>query len=334
MASGRIVFGAIAVLLIASVSAMAQPAPDCRQAKTPAEKAICAAPELAEADAAMARAYQALRSLLPAEERAALLADQRRWVKLRDARCTDKADRELAACLLAETEQRRRFFEGQGGDGAEAGGLRPAFFHEAKPKRYEIAISYPQFARPEGAAQSAFNRAARAIALDAKALSEIRGTGPPPVAGMLSQYQVDYAVPYLDQRLASVVFTTFNFAAGAAHPNSSRSALLFDLTEGRALRLADLLAEPKKAVGEISSVCRQQLEGQAKEEGWELFDNADFAAVVGEVTNWAPGKEGVEILFDPYSVAAYVVGARECRLSYAELQRWLKPGGPLPPRQQ
>ena len=337
MASGRIVFGAIAVLLIASVSAMAQPAPDCRQAKTPAEKAICAAPELAEADAAMARAYQALRSLLPAEERAALLADQRRWVKLRDARCADKADkadRELAACLLAETEQRRRFFEGQGGDGAEAGGLRPAFFHEAKPKRYEIAISYPQFARPEGAAQSAFNRAARAIALDAKALSEIRRTGPPPVAGMLSQYQVDYAVPYLDQRLASVVFTTFNFAAGAAHPNSSRSALLFDLTEGRALRLADLLAEPKKAVGEISSVCRQQLEGQAKEEGWELFDNADFAAVVGEVTNWAAGKKGVEILFDPYSVAAYVVGARECRLSYAELQHWLKPGGPLPPRQQ
>ena len=76
------------------------------------------------------------------------------------------------------------------------------------------------------------------------------------------------------------------------------------------------------------------MEGQAKEEGWELFDNADFAAVVGEVTNWAPGKEGVEILFDPYSIAAYVVGPRECRLSYAELQHWLKPGGPLPPRQQ
>jgi uncharacterized protein YecT (DUF1311 family) len=128
MASGRIVFGPIVALLIASFSAMAQPAPDCRQAKTSAEKAICAAPELAQADATMARAYQALRSLLPAEQRAALLADQRRWVKLRDARCADKADRELAACLLAETEQRRRFFEGQGGGGAEAGGLRrPSF---------------------------------------------------------------------------------------------------------------------------------------------------------------------------------------------------------------
>src|SRR2546429_3604152 len=108
MASGRIVFGAIVALLIAALGAKAQPAPNCRQAKTPAEKAICAAPELAGADAAMARSYQALRALLPAEERAALLADQRRWVKLRDARCADKADRELTACLLAETEQRRR----------------------------------------------------------------------------------------------------------------------------------------------------------------------------------------------------------------------------------
>src|SRR3981189_2985821 len=163
MASGRLVFGTMVALLVASVSAMARLGAGCRQERTPAEKAICAAPELADADAAMARAYQALRSLLPTEERTALLADQRRWVKLRDARCADKADRELAACLLAETEQRRRFFEGQGGGGAEAGGLRPAFFHEAKPKRYEIAISYPQFARSEGAAQSAFNRAARAI---------------------------------------------------------------------------------------------------------------------------------------------------------------------------
>jgi hypothetical protein len=40
----------------------------------------------------------------------------------------------------------------------------------------------------------------------------------------------------------------------------------------------------------------------------------------------------VAILFNPYSVAPYVAGPHECRIPYAEQARWLKPGGPLPPR--
>ena len=49
-------------------------------------------------------------------------------------------------------------------------------------------------------------------------------------------------------------------------------------------------------------------------------------------TNWAADKAGIEILFDPYSIAAYVVGPRECRLAYTDLKPWLNPDGPLPPR--
>jgi len=66
----------------------------------------------------------------------------------------------------------------------------------------------------------------------------------------------------------------------------------------------------------------------------ELVEGAEepLAAVVGEDTNWAANKEGVEILFDPYSVAPYVVGPRECRLSYADVKQWLNPSGPLPPQ--
>ena len=62
-----------------------------------------------------------------------------------------------------------------------------------------------------------------------------------------------------------------------------------------------------------------------------MFDNADVAAVVGEIANWSVDKDGIEILFDPYAVAPYVAGLHECRLSYAELEAWLKPGGRLPP---
>jgi uncharacterized protein YecT (DUF1311 family) len=320
--------GHIAALLLAGAAA-AQPAPQCQQAKTPAEKAICGNPELAAADQRMAQAYAALRAQLPTEQKAALLGDQRRWARERDGRCSDKSDRELTACLLAETERRRRFLAGEGT--AEAGYLRPAFFHEAKAGRYEISIEYPQFAPANGAAQNAFNRAAHAIAFGKDAVAEYRAMEPPHAAGAENFYEVDYAVTHLDRRLASVVFTIFTFTGGA-HPNTARAALLFDQAAGGPLRLADVLADPKPAVAELSAQCKTELAAEGAKNGWELFDNADVAAVVGDINNWTVVKDGVEILFDPYAVAPYVAGMHECRLPYGTLAQWLKPGGPLPPQ--
>jgi hypothetical protein len=149
--------------------------------------------------------------------------------------------------------------------------------------------------------------------------------------GAANYYEATYQIAYADPKLVSLVFT-FDTFTGGAHPNHARTALLFDLAAGRALKLADVLTDPKEAAPEIAMRCKAQLEEQAKKEDWELFDNADVAAVVGDAANWAADKDGIEILFDPYSVAAYVVGPRECRLSYSELAKWLKPGGPLPPQ--
>jgi len=207
----------------------------------------------------------------------------------------------------------------------------PGLFHEARKGRYEISIEYLQVLMPRSAAATAFERAARAIAFGKDAVKEYREMERPMAAGAENYYGAAYETTYLDPRLVSVVFTISTFTGGA-HPNNARIGLLFDLEHGRALRLSDVLAAPKSAVAEIAKACRAQLEAQAKEEGWELFDNADVGAVVGEVTNWSANKDGLEILFDPYSVAAYVVGPRECRLAYAELEYWLKRGGMLPPR--
>ena len=332
MRSGRIVLAIIAALLLSASAVAAQPLPDCKQAKTSAEQAICGNAELAAADKAMAQAYAALRAELPPDRQKALLADQRRWIIRRQAACGDKAEEALAQCLLVQTDGRRRFFAGEGPNGASgAPRIVPAIFHETRKGRYEISIEYPEVLTPRGPSATAFERAARGIAFGKDAVKEYREMEPPMATGAENFYEVDYTIPYLDQRLASVVFTMATFTGGA-HPNSARIALLFDLSGGRALRLADVLADPKQAAAEISAVCKAQLEAQAKKDDWELFDNADVAAVVGEAANWSADKDGVDILFDPYSVAAYVYGPRECRLSYADLKRWLKPGGMLPPQ--
>ena len=332
MGSSRIAFGSIAALLLLVTGAAAQPAPDCRQVKTEAEKAICGNAGLAAADKRMAAAYAAFRAELPPEQQKALLADQRRWITRRQAACGNKSDDALVQCLLAETETRRRFFAGDSPNGAPgAPRIVAGVFHESRKGRYEVAIEYPRMLTPRGPAATAFERAAHAIAFGKDAVVEYRAMEPPMAAGAENFYDASYTVSYLDRRLAALVFTISTFTGGA-HPNTARAALLFDLTASRPLRLVDLLADPKPAVVEIAAECKTQLAAEGAKDGWELFDNADVAAVVGEIDNWSIDQDGVEILFDPYAVAPYAAGLHECRLPYVDLKLWLKPGGPLPPQ--
>jgi hypothetical protein len=62
------------------------------------------------------------------------------------------------------------------------------------------------------------------------------------------------------------------------------------------------------------------------------FDAADIVAdifdIVGKLVHWSIDKAGVDILLDDGNVP----GFEECRLSWTDLSRWLKPDGPLPPR--
>src|SRR5215472_2540593 len=121
------------MLLGAAGSAAAQPAFDCKQAKSPVEKAICGSPDLAAADNNMAAAYAALAKILPPPQQAGLRVDQRQWLKNRDAACAEAKGDALAACLLKETTKRRHFLLGDGGNGAaDAPPLLPAFYSEGK----------------------------------------------------------------------------------------------------------------------------------------------------------------------------------------------------------
>jgi uncharacterized protein YecT (DUF1311 family) len=305
--------------------ALAQPSFDCAKATTAAEKAICASPELAAADAALNKAFAALAKSIVPEQQAALRRDQIDWIKGRDGACFEKKDEALASCLLAETEKRRHLLLGEGDNGAAGGRpLRPTYFREVRPKLYEITLAYPQFASPAGAT---FNKAVREPIFGQNALAEHRQNTPNKFNGSSNFYQVTYDIPYLSPKLASVVLQ-FGSYTGGAHPNNWRVGVLWDLPADKAVTPEDFLADPAKAVPAISALCK----AIGEREDWGLFSDADFAAVVGDMKSWAADKDGVTIMFDPYSVAPYVSGPHDCRLSYAELKDWLKPGGLLPPQ--
>lgn len=319
---------AVMMVLATAGSAAAQPPFDCKQAKTPVEKAICGRPELASADTAMSAAYAALAKTLPPPQQAKLRADQRQWLKSRDGACAEATDDALSACLLSETTKRRRFLAGKGANGpAGAPPLLPAFYNEAKKGAYEITVAYPQFAPPTGAK---FNSAVQKLTIAKKTLAEYRQDKPNKFNGSSNFYQVTYAIAYLDPRLVSVAFQ-FNDYQGGAHPNNWRAGVLWRPDRDAPVTLGDLLTDPEAAVPALSVLCKDKLEAEVKKDGWELFDNADLASVVGDAKTWAIDADGVTIMFDPYSIAAYAFGPHDFRLTYAELGQWLKPGGALPP---
>ena len=318
---------ASAAVLVNATFALAQTGPDCRRAKSDAERAVCADPSLKVADSAMAKAYAALHALLPPAQRPALLDDQREWLGMRDAACREKGP-DLAQCVLEQTEARRRFLDGEtAGGNPGAPKLLPTFYREAGA-HYKITVQYPQILGSAGRAATAFNALSRKLAFgggpagaDAFRTDEALPAGEPKAF-----YDAGYEITYLDAHLASVVFSIGTYEGGA-HPNGESTGLLFDFDHARSLALADFLANPTEAVPAIAAQCARQ----ANDEDWGVFENADFAAVVGVVSSWLIDKDGAAILFNPYSVTPYVAGPHQCRIPYSELQRWLKPGSPLPP---
>jgi uncharacterized protein YecT (DUF1311 family) len=318
----------IALALLSTLwvaGAMAQPSFDCAKAKTEAEKAICGNPELAAADTAMNKAFAALSKSIAADQQAALRRDQIDWIKSRDGTCFEKKDEALASCLLAETDRRQHLLLGEGNNGPSgAPPLLPTYFREVRPKLYEIILAFPQSSPPAGAK---FNKAVREPIFGRNAVAEHRQNTPNKFNGSSNFYQVTYDVPYLSPKLASVVLQ-FGSYTGGAHPNNWRVGVLWDMPADKPVTPGDFLADPAQAVPAISALCK----AIGEREDWGLFGDADFAAVVGDMKSWAIDKDGVTIMFDPYSVAPYVAGPHDCRLSYAELKDWLKPGGMLPPQ--
>ena len=305
-------------------AAVAQASFDCSKASTVAEKAICADPKLAAADKAMGEAFTALLKKLAPAQQTALKADQVSWVTNRDGGCFQMTRDTLTQCLLTATNQRTNFLAGAGDNGAAgAPPLLPTYFNQSKKGAYDITIAYPQFAPPAG---PKFNAAVKDPIFGKNAVAEYQAA---PAAGAPGNnfYQVTYDTTYLDPKLLSVTLQ-FGGYAGGAHPDNWRVGLLWNPADDKPIALTDFLADPAKGVPAVSALCK----AQAEKDDWGLFDNPDFDTVVKDPKSWAIDKDGVTVMFDPYSVTPYVAGPHDCRLSYDDLKDLLKPGGPLPPK--
>ena len=332
---------AIRAALVIGAAGLVSPAfgLECGGARTPVETAICGDPAVKEADDAVSAAFARLRATLPAADAKALLANQRNWLKTREARCGSPAPN--ATCLRDRTVARARVLEGtpEAGPGTRRPLLPLIVDRPGSKSRYAVSVFLFRFPKPASAAEAALNRRVARIAAEAPTATD------DPAAATIYEWERKARLAYASDRLLSIGVDGYEMTGGA-HGNSSFGAINLDMTTGRELTVADLTDEAGRA--RLAALCdgqvRTQLRDKLKESG-EDPDTPDgkaslaalegdaakgVAETVGDLSNWTFGGTGATVTFLPYAVAPYVYGAFSCEIPYANLRPLAKASFPMP----
>ncbi|UFH54040.1 DUF3298 and DUF4163 domain-containing protein [Spirosoma sp. KNUC1025] len=105
---------------------------------------------------------------------------------------------------------------------------------------------------------------------------------------------------------------------GGAHPNSNLMYCTFDRETGRVLNLTDMVTDTISLVGIVEKAFRAQQELSSntnlEEQGYFLRDGHFFLPA-----NVGMSRDGLVFYYNPYEIAAYVVGPIQVTVPYTQL---------------
>lgn len=146
----------------------------------------------------------------------------------------------------------------------------------------------------------------------------------------MNSWEASCNTPIVHERVVSMSFAVWTMGAGAAHPNMFFRTFAFTLSPVSQIpTLQSIFAEPHEALTIIQKNVRHQLlhdnerfppeEGPAPEldEEWVNTGTANW----DDLANFVFGPDGVDFLFSPYQVAAYVYGPQFAKVEYEKLAK-------------
>lgn len=324
------VFSAVSGLALLSgvitMSTLAQAAPsfDCAKATTEVEKTVCASPDLAQADRALADAYKAVLARAPEEAKALLRADQRAWIahvgKTCQARWAPPSGFSGYAkdCIESAYRGQTEFYSGSaltllpGSGGVLLGRqvyrsvpVAAADIVEHAPKIRVESYRYPQFLAP----------ALKPLAADKL---------PEPDAESFETTS-DFKATVTGDRLLSLERITYTYQGGA-HGTYGSTFETIDLAAARPLTMADIFRPntPWRAV--LARETDTLLRAAAKAEEWpyEPLTVAEQTKAVADPARWALTKS-FGVYFGIYEVGPYAAGAHVVPVPYSAVAEFLTP---------
>lgn len=146
----------------------------------------------------------------------------------------------------------------------------------------------------------------------------------------MNSWEASCNTPIVHERVVSMSFAVWTMGAGAAHPNMFFRTFAFTLSPvSQISMLQSIFANPDEALTIIQRDVRHQLlndnerfpteEGAGPEldEEWVNTGTANW----DDLANFVFGPDGVEFLFSPYQVAAYVYGPQFAKVEYGKLAK-------------
>ena len=308
--------GGIAAIVFTAPAAVAI---DCAKATTGTEKAICADPKTRQADDDMALAFTTLKATLKPAQQKVLVANQGEWIAGRD-QCADDADgqeekdvRKISACVIAQTEARRKFLSGLPVEGPGTPDPLIPVIKEGADQSFFTSLDFVEANTP---AEKRFNDT-----LDAE-LKKFH------LAANADDYTdgFDVTLKYASPTLISAYLDTSDQSPKLAHPMSSAWNLNIDMTTGHELKMADAL--DAKSLAMVEKQCLAQLKDYLADPDQSTGD-VDPALIKIDIDNlntWSFGATQATLVFDPIDAEPNGV----CKIGYADLRKIIKPGFPLP----
>ena len=138
-----------------------------------------------------------------------------------------------------------------------------------------------------------------------------------------SQLEGDYAIALNSSSVVSFRFTQLVWLSGQDHPTGTPGSVSFAVSSGKALTLADLFAEPAKAVGTIAMKTHSALVTTL---GTELTWDGKATSLDFFSKAWAITAAGLEFSWPQGQIASSAGGMPSATVAWADLASLLKPG--------
>ena len=315
---------------------------DCKRARSPREKAVCADLKLSAADSAVAEAYRQLRAKLSPASAALVGQDQRAWLAYLDRACVPSVRKEettIAQCLAGGYFERKQDLKTAetlpSGHLLFSRGLylvvpRKPGGDNACPRNPGFgtgSFTYPQIDNPT-AAEAAFNAASFS-----GALATLTADGPVPAnfrgaADGDGDTTLSYAVGSANAGFLSIVWSFGHSPYCAAHPLFDEGSFNFWLDKAHPLGTADVFNVNPGKNERLVQLVSAKLHAD-KERGPYILDDLKAKGIpegLSDPSQWLLSPGGLDVRFHRYQVAAYVAGTPRVHLRWSELQPLLNAG--------
>jgi uncharacterized protein len=286
---------AIALALSVTTSSACAASFDCRSARSPLEKNICADATLSQADEVMAGVYNAQFVEAPSEFRQHLRDSQRSWLAYVGPFCLTPAHEHLE-CLRQQFKDRTEEL------GKTVRQVAPLTFFQAStyavtfnPDRPDWAFTHKsafiQVARPKSRATRQWNRVAIDNLDDALQPGEDE-----------NDMEISVRLSGASAELISVRFGTSYYSASMAHPQYSSHAVVWSLLLGRPLAFTDLFKDPKAGKDRLAQQALTHFDVGNSVGGATL---TAIRESLDGAPNWEATPAGLLLDYDPYAFGCY-----------------------------